>query len=82
MVGVFGEKPRVDLGFVQDRELTLRGTLMYKREDYQRAIELIAAGGIATDPLISRHFALSEYLSAYKFIDEAGDRTMKVLIDM
>jgi L-iditol 2-dehydrogenase len=82
VVGVFGEKPRVDLGFVQDRELTLRGTLMYKREDYQRAIELIAAGGIATDPLISKHFTLSEYLSAYKFIDEAGDRTMKVLIDV
>ena len=39
VVGVFGDKPRVDLGFVQDRELTLRGTLMYKRADYRRAIE-------------------------------------------
>ena len=43
VVGVFGEKPRVDLGLVQDRELNLRGTLMYKREDYVRAVELIAA---------------------------------------
>ena len=42
VVGVFGEKPRVDLGLVQDRELNLRGTLMYKREDYVRAVELIA----------------------------------------
>ncbi len=34
VVGVFGEQPRVDLGLVQDRELNLRGTLMYKRADY------------------------------------------------
>ncbi len=82
VVGVFGDKPRVDLGFVQDRELTLRGTLMYRRADYRRAIERIAGGAIATDPLISKHFPLSEYLSAYRFIDEAGDRTMKVVIDV
>src|SRR5262249_16296395 len=28
VVGVFGKKPQVDLGLVQDRELTLIGTLM------------------------------------------------------
>ena len=82
VVGVFGEKPRVDLGLVQDRELSLRGTLMYRRADYRRAIERIAGRAIATDPLISKHFPLSEYLSAYRFIDEAGDRTMKVVIDV
>jgi len=82
VVAVFGEKPRVDLGLVQDRELTLRGTLMYRRADYQRAIERIARAQIATDPLISEHFPLSEYLSAYRFIDAAADRTMKVVIDV
>ena len=82
VVGVFGDKPRVDLGLVQDRELSLRGTLMYRRGDYRRAIERIASRAIATDPLISKHFPLSEYLSAYRFIDEAGDRTMKVVIDV
>ncbi|RPI91959.1 MAG: alcohol dehydrogenase [Chloroflexi bacterium] len=40
VVGVFGEKPRVDLGLVQDRELNLRGTLMYKREDYEKAAQV------------------------------------------
>ena len=33
VVGVFGDKPRVDLGLVQDRELNLRGTLMYQRPE-------------------------------------------------
>ena len=31
IVGVFGEKPRIDMGLVQDRELNIRGTLMYQR---------------------------------------------------
>ena len=35
VVGVFGEKPRVDMGLVQDRELNIHGTLMYKRQDYE-----------------------------------------------
>ena len=82
VVGVFGERPRVDLGLVQDRELILRGTLMYRREDYERAVELIAAGAIATDPLIGEHYPLEDYARAYEHIDQAHDRVMKVMIDL
>lgn len=82
VVGVFGDKPKVNMGFVQDRELNLRGTLMYKVEDYQKAVEFIHTGEVITDPLISRHFAFDDYLEAYKFIDEARDRTMKVFINV
>ena len=62
VVGVFGEKPRIDLGLVQDRELNIRGTLMYQRPDYRRAVELIASGGVITEPLMSKHFAFDDYL--------------------
>ncbi|MDO9131170.1 MAG: alcohol dehydrogenase catalytic domain-containing protein [Anaerolineales bacterium] len=82
VVGVFGDKPRVDLGLVQDRELNLRGTLMYKAEDYQQAVKLIDQGAIITEPLMSRHFSFDEYLQAYQFIDESRDKVMKVFIDI
>jgi len=82
VVAVFGCRPEVDLGLVQDRELTIAGTLMYRREDYERAIEAVAAGRIVTDPLISRHFAFDDYAAAYRFIDAAGDQAMKVFIDL
>jgi L-iditol 2-dehydrogenase len=82
IVGVFGEKPRLDLALVQDRELNLRGTLMYRRPDYERAVELIASGGIATEPLVSNHFPLVDYLEAYRFIDQHGDKSLKVVIDV
>jgi L-iditol 2-dehydrogenase len=82
VVGVFGERPRVDLGLVQDRELNLRGTLMYKRQDYLRAVELIASRRVDVAPLMSAHFPLEEYPRAYQFLDQARDRAMKVFIDV
>ena len=82
IVGVFGDKPRIDLSTVQDRELNLRGTLMYKRPDYERAVELIGSGGILTAPLVSKHYPFEDYIEAYRFIDQFGDKSMKVVIDV
>jgi L-iditol 2-dehydrogenase len=82
VVGVFGDKPRVDLGLVQDRELSIAGTLMYQRPDYEQAVAWIASGDIVTEPLMSEHFALDQYMDAYRFIDRERERTMKVFIDV
>ena len=82
VVGVFGDKPRIDIGLVQDRELQLVGTLMYRRGDYERAVELIDSGAIVTEPLVSKHFAMEEFLDAYQFIETERDRTMKIMIDV
>jgi L-iditol 2-dehydrogenase len=82
VVGVFGEKPQVDIGLVQDRELSLVGTLMYQREDYEQAIELVAEGEIHFDALISDHFPFRAYAEAYRAIEEAQGNIMKVLVTL
>jgi L-iditol 2-dehydrogenase len=82
VVGVYGEHPRLNLSLVQDRELQIVGSLMYLREDYARAVEYIHQGKVKTGPLISKHFPLHEYLEAYQFIKEQGDRVMKVFIEV
>ncbi len=82
VVGVFAEKPRIDLGFVQDRELNLIGTLMYKYEDYQKAVDLIDSVKVVLEPLFSKHFPFSLYSDAYDFIDAQRDKSMKVFIDL
>jgi L-iditol 2-dehydrogenase len=82
VVGVFGDKPRMDLGLVQDRELKVLGTLMYQRPDYEQAVAWIASGDIITEPLMSEHFPMERYLDAYRFLDEKRDLTMKVFIDV
>jgi L-iditol 2-dehydrogenase len=82
VVGVFGKKPEVDLGLVQDRELSLVGTLMYQKRDYERAIELVAGGKLCLDPMITHHFPFKEYLDAYKTIEEARGNIMKVMVTL
>ncbi len=82
VVGVFADPPAVDLAGVQEWELTLRGTLMYQREDYLQAARAIAAGRIVTDPLVTKHFPFADYLAAYHYIERSGPEAMKVLIDL
>jgi L-iditol 2-dehydrogenase len=81
VVGVFGDKPKVDLGLVQDRELRLIGTLMYQEKDFLTAIELAAAKKIMLKPLITNHFKFEDYKKAYEFIEEKKDKAMKVIVD-
>lgn len=80
VVGVFSEKLEVDLGLVQDRELSLVGTLMYQKRDYERAIELVASGKLSLDAMITHRFPFEHYLDAYQTIEEAKDNIMKVMI--
>ncbi len=82
IVGVFGKKPQVDLGLVQDRELNIIGTLMYQNPDYEKAIELVVNNKLCLDDLISSRFPFSRYLDAYHAIEAAKGNYMKVMIDL
>ena len=82
VVGVFGKKPEVDLGLVQDRELSLVGTLMYQKADYEQAIELIDQNLVQLDPLITHRFAFEKYLQAYQTIESSNGEYMKVMIEL
>ncbi|MBF0280789.1 MAG: alcohol dehydrogenase catalytic domain-containing protein [SAR324 cluster bacterium] len=82
VLGVFEEKPRIDMSIVGDRELSIIGTLMYQHKDYQEAVELIQSGKVKTQPLVTKHFPFEEYSQAYRFIDEKKDKSMKIMIDL
>ena len=82
VVGVFSGKPTVDIGLVQDKELRLIGTLMYKEEDYRTAVRLIQSGKVHLKSLMSKHFPFKDYGKAYQFIEQNRDQTLKVFIDL
>ena len=82
LVAVFAGMAQVDLAVLNDHELDLNTTMMYRNEDYLEAIRLVAEGKVALKPLISKHFAFRDYLKAYQYIDENRETTMKVLIDV
>ena len=81
-MAVFGKMATVDLAVLNDHELDLNTTMMYRNEDYITAVELVAAGRVSLKPLISNHFAFRDYSDAYKYIDENRKDVMKVIIDI
>ncbi|MFX1286697.1 MAG: zinc-binding dehydrogenase [Promethearchaeota archaeon] len=82
IVGVFADKPIIDLSLVQNNELRLIGTLMYQTKDYLQAIELVNTKKVKLESLMTDHFAFEDYNKAYQYIEERKDKIMKVLIDV
>lgn len=82
VVGVFGNLTNVNMGYVQDHELAILGSAMYREEDYIEAIELVNKGLIEFQLLITHRVKFKDYMHAYKIMDEQKDYVMKVMIEM
>lgn len=82
LVAVYAGMATVDLAVLNDHELDLDTTMMYRHEDYLDAIRLVGEGKIQLKPLMTKHFAFRDYLAAYQYIDANRETTMKVLIDV
>ena len=82
LVAVFGKRENVDLAKLNDSELDLNTSMMYRHEDYVDAIRLVNEGKIKLRPLQSARFAFEDYKKAYDYIDNNRETTMKVLIDV
>lgn len=82
LVAVFAKMANIDLAVLNDHELDLNTSMMYRSEDYETAIELAASGKVRLLPLLSKRFPFQEYLAAYEYIDANRESTMKVLIDV
>ena len=67
---------------LNDHELDLNTSMMYRHEDYLEAIRLVNEGKVRLEPPMSRHFPFRDYLAAYRYIDANREPTMKVLIDV
>lgn len=82
LVAVFAGMAKVDLAVLNDHELTLGSSMMYRNEDYLEAIRLVQEKKVALAPLVSKRFAFADYKKAYEYIDANRETTMKVLIDV
>ncbi len=82
LVAVFGKKANVDLAKLNDSELDLNTSMMYRHEDFVDAIRFVQEGKVQLKPLQTAHFAFEDFPKAYEFIDNNRESTMKVIIDV
>lgn len=82
LVAVFAKLANADLAKLNDSELDLNTSMMYRHEDYVDALRFVNEGKIQLKPLESAHFAFADYQKAYEYIDANRESTMKVLIDV
>jgi L-iditol 2-dehydrogenase len=80
IVGVPSADPRIRLNWIQDRELELLGTLMYTRSDFEEARDLIAAGRVQVEPLITARYPLERVSEAINELLDYPERNIKTLI--
>jgi (R,R)-butanediol dehydrogenase / meso-butanediol dehydrogenase / diacetyl reductase len=79
VVAIHSVPREVDLFQVFWRELTLIGARVYEREDFERAVELLATGQVLADALISQVVGLDDVASAFAALEHGG--AIKVLVD-
>ena len=64
-VGIHPQPREVDLHRIFWRELTIIGARVYERADFERAVDLVAAGAIPADALISGVVPLADAADAF-----------------
>lgn len=82
LVAVFGKRANVDLAKLNDSELDLNTSMMYRHDDFVQAIEFVKEGKVQLAPLRTAHYAFKDWPEAYKFIDNNRETTMKVIVDV
>ena len=79
-VAIHPEPVPVDLHRIFWRELEVLGARVYEREDFERAIALLAAGAVPADALITRVVPLEDTEAAFDALLSA--EAMKILVDV
>lgn len=85
VTGVFTEQVPLNVGFIQDHELEIRGIVGYTIRDFRTALQLIQKNSIQVMPLkmlIMKRFPLQKVMEAYKFIEHNQPSVLKVMLEV
>ncbi len=81
MVAIHAQKPQIDLFQFFWRELRLIGARVYEPEDYEKAIAVVASGGVDADVVITDVSPLADIQAAFEALDRSPT-AMKSLIEV
>jgi len=82
VVGVYDQDPRTQMILVQDKEVSLIGSLMYTWEDYHTAVQFMQEKIVNLKLLQTHHFPFEQWMEAYSMLLEHPDQAVKVMVDL
>ncbi len=82
ILGVYANNPVINMYYLGEHELNIFGSMMYRHEDYETAVEMLNTGSVKTDPVLTKKFPFEKYQEAYRYIEEKGDKSLKVMIEL
>jgi L-iditol 2-dehydrogenase len=83
LIALFEEPSRVDLSEIQLRERQLIGTLMYTRQDYLKAVELLPSLRDSLAKLITHHVSIEQLPDMLDALSHGRvEDSIKVVVDM
>ncbi|MCL1796514.1 MAG: alcohol dehydrogenase catalytic domain-containing protein [Clostridia bacterium] len=72
----------IDMQRIVTRELSVLGSYIYRREDYEDTVALLGGGKIDVASLISETVAMDEAVGVFNRLAAGDTETIKVLVDM
>ncbi|UVI30705.1 zinc-dependent alcohol dehydrogenase [Paenibacillus spongiae] len=79
-IAMFHGTQTFDIHNLQNQEKEIIGCMTYNREDTLAAIDLIAAGAVKKDVIITHRLPYEQAAEGFRLVDKKEDRSMKVLI--
>lgn len=82
VVGVFRDDSEIQMGLIQDKEIDMEGSLMYLKEDFKDAINLIEEKSVELLPMISKIYKMSNIRKAFAKAASSSKTSPKILVNM
>jgi len=82
ITGNYKDPVELEMPMIQRREIDVLGHMMYIREDFRDAIDLLYSGRINTEKLISQRYDFEKYPDAFKFADANPMEVMKIIVKL
>jgi 2-desacetyl-2-hydroxyethyl bacteriochlorophyllide A dehydrogenase len=73
----------IDMQKIVTTELTVRGTHIYKLDEFKECLEILASGEMDVSPLITDRYDLKDGIEAFRALKDNGDgKKLKVMLRM
>lgn len=69
LIGIFHHDANADIAKIVRKEIIVRGSICYTWQDYKECIDLVNAGRVRVEPIITSHYALKDIDQAMHEID-------------